>query len=645
LARATAGPREEQRLISTSLHDHRRSLIPFLSVALALSILLGIAVALPDYLPTNDGPEHVFASYALRHLDDPALGYGRYLKPGATFSQLGFDQLFGLCQRFLGWRGGLRASLVMMSLCWAWGVVAVAAATCRGKRIWLGLMGFAVALQWQLYMGFFSFYLATGVGFYLLALSLWRTEWNLPWRLVLGAGLAAQALVHPVPTICTGATLFFLALWRSSGSRWREVALLTLVGAPAAILALASFDRSGPAPASVFLPLIDRATVALTAFVSGPIWRTVAFPSCASGAFAVGVLGRRWRIEPATGALLTAGLLFATVALTTPQHLGSWQFFSMRFVPLACVCCFVTLPVERWPRWGRRVGLGLLLLFVVASNLWALGYGQRLRRESDDALSGLQAPIRRSGLRLPLIIEPRAGEPQHKPSRTIPYGTANWNLGSLFAVEQGGVPAWTFVESSTIHHLVWRWPEQQGLRAPRPERGFEWALSEPEMLRAPGARKAAVERLLSYAPYYEDVIFYGRPDEVEWLHERHFAIDYQRGGLAIARFQACPATFEFAPGEAGHASTILFFGWYPATEPTFSTTLPAEPDSQTARPWQLRECPCGDIWLRVLFDNDGDGRLSSGDSTCLEGTAQGVLVAHIRPGENRILCHPGRVPK
>lgn len=622
--------------------EERPPLLLFLLVAGVLSVLVGLAVGLPDYLPTNDGPEHVFGSHALRHLDDPAFGYGRYLRPGTTFSQMGFDQLFGFLDGLLGWRSGLRVCLVVMTLVWAWGVVALAAAVFQGKRRWLGLMGFAAAIHWQLYMGLFPFYLSSAVGFYLLALFFWRTEWNLTWRLVLSAGLAAQALIHPVPAMCTGVVWLVVTLWRAPGARLRELAYLVALGVPAALVASWSLGSHGGRTLTVILPLADRLTLAVTAFVSGPLWRSLTLPLCALSAAIVAVLGKAWRIDRTSGALLSLGLLFALVATQAPTHLTGWQFFSMRFSPLACMFWLLLLPVERWPSWARRLGWALLVGFAAVSNLWALRYNLQLRQESADILSGLEAPIRRHGPRLPLLIEPRAGEPQDKFSRTIPFATANWNLGSIYAVEQGGVPAWTFAEWEKLDRVLWRWPEQQGLRPPRPERGFEWALSEPNVLSVQGARKAAVARLLSYAPFYEDVIFYGRPEEVDWLRERHFVIDYQRGGLAIARFHACPATVTFSPDSRGHSATVVLFGWAPSTEASYSTALPAEPGAQTPRSMALKDSPCGDVWLRVLFDNDSDGRVSKGDSTCLEGNAQAVLALHIHEGENLIACHPGQ---
>jgi len=618
----------------------------FYVVALALSILVGAAVAIPEYLPTNDGPQGVFSSHAARHLGDASVGYGRFFKPGAVLAQFGFDQLFSFWERFLSWRPALRVSLVNMTLLWAWGVVALAGAFGGRRRIWLGVFGFAAAVQWQVYMGFFSYYVATGFGFYVIAVAAWRPKWNLVWRTTLAAGLACQALLHPVPAVTCGLVVVAIALWRTPAGSWlRESARLALMVTPAALVVLAGIGAGDPRPDYWNLPLLARAGLAVSAFVSGPPWRSWGLPVAALAAAAFAVVARAWRQDRCAGALLMSGLAFALVAVLAPFHLPGWQFFNMRFSPLAAVLLVLLLPVEQWSLGLRRAGLGLLVIYAVASNLWALGYNLRLQEASRDLLAGLEAPLRRDGMRLPLILEPRAGEPQDKAARTIPYATANWNMGALFAVEQGGVPAWVFADIPSVHALLWRWPEQQGLRPPRPERGFEWWLSEPEVANVPGARKAAVSHLLSYAPYYQDVIFYGRPEEVGWLRERGFIIDFERAGLAIARFHACPADLEIAPGPRGHSATILQFGWSPAAEPTFSATLPAQPDSQEARHWSVPECPCGDVWFRVLFDNDGDGRLSAGDDLCMEARPDGMVAARIAAGGARVPCHPGQSVK
>lgn len=630
---------ESVRDLARDRQEHWETVV-FLVLALFLSVLAGAAVGVPSYLPTNDGPEHVFASHAAQHLDDASLGYGRYLRLGATLSQVGFDYLLAFFELLLPWREALRSCLVIMVLLWAWGVVALAAAVGGRRRMWLGLFGFAAAVQWVLYMGFFPFYLSSGFGLYVLALAFLRDEWNRIWCVALAAGLACQVLLHPVPALASMIVLAAIVIARTKPARLaREAGRLGLVVLPALALVTVNLGPTGGFSGWWIMPVADRMLLATRAFVSGPLWRWATFPACALAGAGFCVARKQWREDKRQGALLMAGIAFALLATQAPYHIPGWNFFHMRFSPLAAVLLTLLIPIERWPRWARMGGLLLLVAFAVGSNAWALAYNLRLCRASDDLLSGLDIPLHRDGVRLPLILEPRAGEPQNFLQREIPGCLANWNVGALYAVAQGGVPAFGFAESETVHALVWRWPVGQGLRPPRPARGFEQSLSEPEILGQPGGRKAAVTYLLSFAPSYQDLIFYGRPEEVAWLHERQFIIDYEKGGLAIARFRACPAQLILAPGASGHRSTRVELGWIPAKQTIHVLNLSAEPGMQTPRAVPIPS-PCGEIWLRVVFD--GEAGATTGDTTCMESDASGAFAMHVEPMNSSFLCHPGK---
>jgi hypothetical protein len=54
----------------------------------------------------------------------------------------------------------------------------------------------------------------------------------------------------------------------------------------------------------------------------------------------------------------------------------------------------------------------------------------------------------------------------------------------------------------------------------------------------------------------------------------------------------------------------------------------------------VSESGCGDVWFRVLFDEDHDGQASAGDATCLEADAAGVVL--IRAGTRRAICSPSQ---
>jgi hypothetical protein len=151
-------------------------------------------------------------------------------------------------------------------------------------------------------------------------------------------------------------------------------------------------------------------------------------------------------------------------------------------------------------------------------------------------------------------------------------------------------------------------------------------------------------RLLSYAPFYEDVIFYGRSEEVSWLRERHFDIDYAKGGLAIARFHACPLVLELMPGPSGHQAAWIEFGWTPAAQTVQAITLTAEPDTTAAREIAFQS-PCGEVWFRVVFDTNADGQIGPGDTACQESGQDAAFGVHVPLAGTRVACWPGRALK
>ena len=268
----------------------------FWLAAAGFSALLLLAVGWVDYLPTNDGPQHIFTAHALHRLDDPTLGYGRYLEPGGAITDIGFEAVFGTLERFLPWRHAVRITLCLFALGWAWSVLALAAALDRGRR-WLGLLGFATALQWLLYMGLFSYYLSLALGLGALAFAFSRIAWRRRDYLILAGLLAAQACAHVVPTVVIGLTLVLLALFSApAGDRARALVRTAAAGTPAALIALVvAWQTLGNEPInkySMMPALAARASLMGRAFVSGPSWR--AWPVVVVAA--IGLAGG-WRLR------------------------------------------------------------------------------------------------------------------------------------------------------------------------------------------------------------------------------------------------------------------------------------------------------------------------------------------------------------
>jgi len=194
----------------------------------------------------------------------------------------------------------------------------------------------------------------------------------------------------------------------------------------------------------------------------------------------------------------------------------------MRFSPVAAVLLVVLLAAREdilCPLAGCRCDT--LLVYATASNAWAIGYGSTAGGQRRSAVR-LEAPIRRTGFRLPAHHRAPCGraarEGDENEFRTPPpIGT--W--GSIFALAQGGVSIYPFVEQGDVHPVLWR-PARTAI----PEARLRVvALGAKRLLRYPGRARERSSTCLSYAPYYEDVIFYGRPEEVEWLRPWRFHID------------------------------------------------------------------------------------------------------------------------
>jgi len=157
--------------------------------AATLAALLSV-----DYLPTNDGPRHIFAIHAANHLDEPGTGYGLFFEPSYPVTSLGFQTIFGPLERWLPWRTALQLALGAMLLLWTFAAHAFARAVHPGRG-WLGLALAAGAFQWSLYMGLFSFYIATATGLFVLAVAFGPSPWTGRRRAVLCALLASSFLL------------------------------------------------------------------------------------------------------------------------------------------------------------------------------------------------------------------------------------------------------------------------------------------------------------------------------------------------------------------------------------------------------------------------------------------------------------------
>jgi hypothetical protein len=265
-------------------------------------------------------------------------------------------------------------TLVVLALVWAWGFVALASVM---NRRWLGVLGFATALHWHFYMGFFSFVLAQGVGLFLLAYAAHRPLQGFKPRLIVGGGLLLVSVFHVFAALLTGVLVLALAVARAEpGRRWRAGLIVALLGVPAAIPAAISLlgivDNEQAASALVASPdfsVGEKLVLLARAFATGPFWR--AWPPVllagAGTAWIVSRLIQRKEVNSRESALLGVGVLFALCAVLFPVHAEGWEYVSMRFTPfaisvLALLCPLFATPSQRWT-WPVR---GALVSYALA---------------------------------------------------------------------------------------------------------------------------------------------------------------------------------------------------------------------------------------------------------------------------------------
>ncbi len=589
----------------------------------ALCAIALVTIWSVDYLPTHDGPQHIFTVHAKQHLGDPSNGYARWLEVGHPITAHGFAPVFGPFDRWLPWRTAYRASLSVMLLGWILGAVAFARSL-DSRRAWLGVALAAASFQWSLYMGLFSFYIATAFGLWVLAYVASRRRWSTRERVIAGGLLLAQALFHVFPALLTAAAASALVGSRTPPVRRpREALAMSLALLPT--LAIAAAVALGSAQQT---QLLGRSSEAWTyqwpglwtlgkAMTGGPAWRAWA-PTLLAIVLSAVALGRfRDRLRPGDWMLLLAGGTGLVCAITLPLHLAGWDFFSVRFLPFALTCLLLAFPLEALTPRTRRGFAGGCVALAIASHLWALDYNRELDRRSAPALRGLETTVARSGPRLAVVMDPYLGRPLDDREAPMPFVVPLLNLGQLYATEQGGLPADTFAISPTTHQVLIR--SDAPPFPPYPDRSFAIALRKDP---SPELRRKLTAYVASYAAGFEDVILFGQAHDGERLLERGFEATYRADGLLLARFRGCPLAVEV--DDVRHpsaADTRIELGWYPLLEVAQQHVLSAD----AATRLDFDRAPCGPVWLRVTRTSASPTEREA-PRTCRGADASGRLV-------------------
>lgn len=610
--------------------------------ALTASVLVVCVLALVPFVPTHDGPQHVYLGHVSNHFDDEGTRFATYYEPGTALTSQGFVLLFAPLATLMSWRWATVIVIAVILLVWSWGAFALLRVISR-ERAMLGVVGFAGAFQWLLYMGFYSFLLSMALALVIVALAAASHPWTWQRRVLLGALLTMQAVSHVAGAAVTCVVLLVFVVARESPRRWlREVGLLALAAVPAMLIAAHTLGvGSEPGTPDVgnrtaFMPLSLRPEFAIRSFVSGPLWRgaPIVLLSWVGLGHAVFRVARKSLSRPDLALAFSSALCWLA-ALAAPVHHPKWMFLGPRFLPLAVVLGVASLPFERiragWPRHVATIGV---LGYTLASLGWAASYQAQLDRCTSGARAAMSQPIHRTGPRLPIVIQSACGPPSWQwRDQQVPFMEPLLNIGALYAVEQGGVVAYAFTTVPRFHGFVWS-DQGKKLYPDVPDRRTLWpALMMDEQRSDSAMHEARLESLARSGARYRDVIFYGPRRDRAVIERRGFATDFERDELWLAHFVGCPAALSVASGRRDQ-SLVVDIGWGDDATPSQRTVVPpgvaADPSGRVVV--ALQGAPCGRVWVRAALDADASGGPSGGDVLCGEADAVGKLWVELSAG-------------
>ncbi len=609
-------------------------------IACALSLVLTTALSVVDYIPTNDGPNTILHGWLALHLNDPGKGYAHFLEANRNPTSLAFDLPFVTLLHFMPWRDALRLTLSLGALVWAWGFLALVAAL-EPRRLALGAFGFATALSWSFYMGFFSYWLTCGLVLLLIALALFWETWSARRLVVLGAAVFVVALGHTLPAMVLGLLLAALVFARHSGrERIKALCQLALAGVPSLlVVALASRGASSAIATeamqddplrTTWLSLPDLLAMPARCFTAGPLWRSAPPPLLAlAGITFTLVRARRGRASRNELGLAAAALLLLVLSLAMPLSFEVWKLMSPRFVPFWVMIGIALLPLEALPFRDVRIAASALgVAFALAALVWSAGFHLNLADHEADGLALAGAPIKRSGARLPLKLTPSY--------RGVLYDDSGVNIPMLYTIEQGGMVPDLFATQPAVHPHLYRGTRAQ-LFPPFPGR-FYGDLFQSAGLR-PGSPPKPVQLayLAMLGAAYEDVILISEVADADAFIARGYVVDRRRGQAALVHYRGCGLVVDIASAAPQKAPLLVEYGWSPLLRAVDQRVVAPAADGGSVQ-LSFPAAPCGPVWVRVIWDNDGSGARSAGDGYCRESNPLQLIDTTIASDHDHVTC-------
>lgn len=594
------------------------------------SIGIVVAAFIAPYLPTHDGPQHLYLAHIGKHYSDPGSLYAEVYRPTRAMTALGFSLVYGPLLEVMSWRRALQTTLAIIGLAWSWGFVALVRAV-RPQRTILGLLGFATAFQWATYMGFFSYVLSLALTFCCAALAIRRDGWTPRHRLMIAGLLSVQGVAHVFGAQVTSLFLLVLVLVRHRGREWpKQLALLAAMGLPVGLLTLQAAGYMGestplrPQPPDAPIGFSEQLLLVRGLFAGGPLWRGWVPVLLAVGALGALLSRSITRSRDERAVAIVAGLLLAAGVLA-PVHLSQWEYFSPRFLAPGVMLALPLLPLERLGVSSSPVGRGAIALFTGASLAWSIGFNRDSFRKCADVYSGLDAPIRRRGFRLPLALRSVCEATELDPrASAFPFVRRAGNLGTVYAAAHGGLVPYAFAMIPQLHAFVLR-DEIKGRLPPVPPRALFWSVFEnPATRLASSERRSISAQLAEDGTEYEDVLLHGDEEDERVFLGLGYRPLYRQGRMSILQFEGCSLEVELKSAQRPSHATLIEHAWVAGERIHAHPALPPRSydDAGRARA-SLRGLPCGEVRVRAFVDTDGSGTFSAGESVCVEAGPDG----------------------
>ncbi len=602
----------------------------------ALSMMLvGSLFAVP-YLPTNDGPEWVFASHVENHYGDPGTVYREIFIPALQFASRGFGTVYGPLEAWLGWQRGLQVALGAVALVAAWGFVALVYAV--DPRRWpLALLGFPLALSWTFYMGFWSFHLASGLGLFAVALAVRLREPTGLQRAALAALLLLVAVMHVFAAVLSGACVLGVAVAAVPGRRAREARLVMLTGLPAMGVLLACVLVSRGLVAAPLASGFDRfsfrdvLTMLPRTLLPGPLVRALIASAvvllAAAAALTRSVSCETRGVDRGLG-FVAALLLLAT--LVAPFQIPGWQAFSERFAFFGAAMALATIPLERLGHGATRAVAAALFAGAAASLASSYGLHRRLAALCPDAIAGLTADVHTTGDLLPVTIRATELPTYDRVRAEVPLLSPLLHMATLYAVAHGGTSAYYFTGGPAVYPFELR-PGTPHARIPDLERTMR-AFASDAFHHDLAYRRQVDSEMAMFGVVHATVVVLGAlPEDVALFRDRGFVMDWSRGAAFVAHFEPCAIDLVATGDATASVSIDLRVGELRVLE---GMEAAAEARDDGLVHFTVPGSPCGTVDVRAHWGARADGH----EPTCRNANSRGEVTGHITHRSGRVRC-------